>query len=425
MTAFGPVYDLPPNAGQVLMTPHILGGGIGGVNIVRGDIRSEVFTTTVEGWRIRSDGTVEFNDGVFRGDLAAAGGTFSGDLDAAGGTFTGNLSAAGGTFTGDLSAAGGTFTGDLSAAGGTYTGTLSAVDGTFTGTLSGVDGTFTGDLIGGELHIPDTGTGFHVDGSGDVWAGETDANKATAPFSIDAATGDVLMNDAELTGDLALTGTLTMDGGVFLTNDTGQRIEIDTSVVQAINFYTGDGNEETPASIFTQTNSVRGNLRLRSPFFEPGDTNYAFLDLYSGANGGSDQPQVYLGTGALQVALVDGTGIEITGTTEFSASIDVTTNVLAATLQTDTVSGQPLVYLQRFAGTLDGSGNATFAHGQTNGHLKCVLESFFFEGGSGEAIVPALPTTIDGTNVYITCGGPAAGQGYRGMVVWATDTSGW
>ena len=85
------------------------------LNPVLGTIRSSNYVTNTSGWIIKSDGSVEFETGTFRGDLDAAGGTFSGNLNAAGGTFSGNLSAVGGTFTGTLSGVDGSFTGNISA----------------------------------------------------------------------------------------------------------------------------------------------------------------------------------------------------------------------------------------------------------------------------------------------------------------------
>jgi hypothetical protein len=96
--------------------------------------------------RYKFSGTLEAVDGVFSGNLQAAGGSFTGELIAATGTFSGNLSAAGGTFKGALQAASGTFTGDLSAAGGTFKGALQAASGSFTGELIAASGTFKGAL---------------------------------------------------------------------------------------------------------------------------------------------------------------------------------------------------------------------------------------------------------------------------------------
>lgn len=65
---------------------------------IAGDMQSLNFESGESGWEITKDGDVEFNDGVFRGSLDAAGGTFKGNLDAAGGTFSGTLEASDGYF---------------------------------------------------------------------------------------------------------------------------------------------------------------------------------------------------------------------------------------------------------------------------------------------------------------------------------------
>lgn len=50
------------------------------LNLVDGWLQSDNFVTGVSGWRIDSDGNVEFQSGDFRGDISAASGTFSGTL---------------------------------------------------------------------------------------------------------------------------------------------------------------------------------------------------------------------------------------------------------------------------------------------------------------------------------------------------------
>lgn len=58
---------------------------------VGGYIRSTTYSAGVSGWTINADGSVEFNNGTFRGALAAATGTFAGALSAATGTFSGTV----------------------------------------------------------------------------------------------------------------------------------------------------------------------------------------------------------------------------------------------------------------------------------------------------------------------------------------------
>lgn len=65
-------------------------GGAG--TLIRQAIQSPDFVTGVSGWAIRRDGTVEFSDGEFRGDISGATGTFSGTVSASNVT-AGTLSA--------------------------------------------------------------------------------------------------------------------------------------------------------------------------------------------------------------------------------------------------------------------------------------------------------------------------------------------
>ena len=70
----------------------------------------------------------------------------TGKLTANDATIKGHIDAISGTFAGSLSAATGTFGGSLSAATGTFAGSLSAATGTFAGELTAATGTFAGEL---------------------------------------------------------------------------------------------------------------------------------------------------------------------------------------------------------------------------------------------------------------------------------------
>jgi hypothetical protein len=73
-------------------------------------------------------------------------------------------------------------------------------------------------------------------------------------------------------------------------------------------------------------------------------------------------------------------------------------------------------YRRKYTGTLDGSGDATVAHGLTDGHARMVSVDAFYVGGSGERI-PFSPAYVDGTNVDLAAGAPGADADY---VVWLT-----
>ena len=50
------------------------------LNVVDGYMQSDGFVSGETGWRIDSDGNVEFSSGYFRGDISAATGTFGGTV---------------------------------------------------------------------------------------------------------------------------------------------------------------------------------------------------------------------------------------------------------------------------------------------------------------------------------------------------------
>ncbi|BFH16498.1 hypothetical protein J6TS7_31030 [Paenibacillus dendritiformis] len=119
----------------------------------------------------------------FNGTLEAVDGIFSGDLQAAGGTFTGTLRGVDGDFSGELRAARGTFQGDLQAAGGTFTGTLVGVDGTFSGTITAasiIGGTINGStIIGATIKTATSGERIELSPSGFVFYDSYNARRVT------------------------------------------------------------------------------------------------------------------------------------------------------------------------------------------------------------------------------------------------------
>jgi hypothetical protein len=108
------------------------------------------------------------------------------------------------TFAGALSAATGTFAGSLSAATGTFAGSLSAATGSFSGSITSTSGTIGGFSLGAD-YIRDAANSFGlastVTGGDDVrfWAGDTFANRATAPFRVTEA-GAVTMISGSVGG---------------------------------------------------------------------------------------------------------------------------------------------------------------------------------------------------------------------------------
>lgn len=84
-------------------------GLIGGNAIDANGLQSANYVTGSTGWRIDSDGVVEFSTGTFRGTLQAANGNFTGSITGATGTFSGSLGGA------NITGATGTFSGNLAA----------------------------------------------------------------------------------------------------------------------------------------------------------------------------------------------------------------------------------------------------------------------------------------------------------------------
>ena len=111
-------------------------------------IQSDNFNTGTAGFRITSDGNVEFNNGNFRGDISGA-------------------------------------------------------SGTFTGSITGASGTFGGNLSGGTIDIGGSdSSSFHVDTDGDMWLGAS--NYVDAPFRVssdgDAVAGNLSISSVTITG---------------------------------------------------------------------------------------------------------------------------------------------------------------------------------------------------------------------------------
>lgn len=73
------------SGGSIETDPANLTSGewLGDVYVVDGFLRSKNYVSTIAGWTINANGSVEFDSGYFRGDITGASGTFSGTLSAA------------------------------------------------------------------------------------------------------------------------------------------------------------------------------------------------------------------------------------------------------------------------------------------------------------------------------------------------------
>lgn len=213
-----PPYDV--GGGSVSRPTLLLGGSIGYPVVVRSgaDIHNEDFVTGTSGWIIYADGTVEFNTGTFRGSLIAGDIHIPADQPAAGW----HVDSSGNMWWG---------------AHASYA--AASIKISVAGEIDFTTGTFGGTLEAGDVHIPDqtTAASFHVDSDGDVWVGTNVANKATAPFSIDSATGAVtfgLADDYSLILSTAVDFSGTTAPGIFFEgsgiNDAGGTLVYDRSV---------------------------------------------------------------------------------------------------------------------------------------------------------------------------------------------------
>ena len=81
------------------------------------------------------------------------------------------------------------------------------------------------------------------------------------------------------------------------------------------------------------------------------------------------------------------------------------------------MQGGRAILLENYSGTLDGSGNALFAHGKGATFLKKVIAVHGSAKTVGGAWVPLTATYVDGTNVSLTGTGAYAGQPYNATIV--------
>ena len=204
-------------------------------NPVLGTIRSDNYVENTSGWIVKSDGSVEFESGKFRGDITGASGTFSGNLSAAGGTFSGNISAnqiSGGSISADL-ITGGTIDGsDLNIGSGTFTvsnnGAMTANSATISGSINANSGTIGGTTInantltGGD---PNNSTGYSIG-----------ANSAT-------------FHDVTVTGTLSGADIDGVVSGTLATANSGQRIEFSNTGSAIMQFYSNSGQSGYVADV--------------------------------------------------------------------------------------------------------------------------------------------------------------------------------
>jgi len=292
-------------------------------NPVLGTIRSDNYVQNTDGWIIKSDGSVEFDSGTFRGDITGATGTFSGSLSSGisisapvitGGSITGTS----GSFTGDISGASGTFTGDLSGAdisGGTInigsgtfqvdsSGNLTATSATLTGSISSTSGTIGGwtigstDLSSGNISIDSTGsiTGDYTPGS----AGWSINSDGTAEFNNVTVRGT--LDGPNLTGNL--TGNTSSSIQVGGSSQDFVKLYYDSTFGGSIVFDAGGIDRFFADYDAAGTFSLRTGLSTDLELLSQGGDMYFYSDtIYFRDNPlGSDAPILKLWNGSSYVS---------------------------------------------------------------------------------------------------------------------------
>jgi len=155
-------------------------------------------------------------------------------------------------------------------------------------------------VLGADLYSSDWDGGFDLSVGADGGAAAgwlLDWGSGAAQFQTIFAQGGEI-------GSLDITGNLTLDGtsGVFRTAASGQRIELDSTNINQINFYTGHANEEAPGTISVNTVEPFA-LYMSSPDPTGVGRSNAFIQLTSDNNAGGVESLITMG--ADQVDSVD------------------------------------------------------------------------------------------------------------------------
>jgi hypothetical protein len=132
--------------------------------LVASDVRSATYSAGTSGWKIAADGTAEFNGGGFSVTSIDIGGNDASSF---------HVNTEGDMWLGASASASAPFRV------------------TKAGVLTALSGTFSGNLNGGTIDIGSGATSFHVDASGQMWAGA--AAYASGKFRVSAG-GDLFAN---------------------------------------------------------------------------------------------------------------------------------------------------------------------------------------------------------------------------------------
>lgn len=174
-------------------------------------------------------------------------------------------------------------------------------------------GVFRGTIAASAIDIGGAdATSFHVDIDGNLWLG--DAAFASAPFKVSAA------------------GVLTADGavvtGTIRNNTSGERVEITTTDISRVKFFTGDSQETQPGQIYLDVLGSGGSRQsymfLQAPTLsEVGSTTSApAIQLMDDSPDNTAQASVLIVTGGTAIQLID-TALGTGGITLVSGSSNI------------------------------------------------------------------------------------------------------
>ena len=330
MTLLTPPYTVADDMVQIGV--YSLGGAVGAPVVLRGggNFQSEDFEPGVSGWIIYADGTVEFNNGTFRGDLEANSITI--------GTDAWHVDADGNMWWGDAASYAAAVLADdnyISAAG-----TINFNAGSFTGDISGATGAFdSGITVGTDA--------WHVDASGNMWWGTASsyANAALAQDPRISSSGFTSLTSATATDITIGLGTFTA-GFTSYEGDSNSYDGIEWTTPYSSTYLAGGGlgarfGEGIGSPEGSYISKTTGYMKLSAP----NPTGYLtagvhqdppFLEMYSSwasAAGGGGFPyesnvarfdnvdRVYLGTNSLYFGDVGVDDYLNLGTSEFQVRI--------------------------------------------------------------------------------------------------------
>lgn len=413
-----PPYEVP---GPSLLNNLVLGSRVGaGSTVVNGAIQSLSYTAGSVGWAISSDGTVDLNNGNFRGDITGASGTFSGALSGAtitGGSITGTTFNNGsGTFQVDAA-------GNLTASSATITGTVTSSNVTITGgTLNIGGGAFQVDSGGGVTASDVTITGGSLNINGGAFivtsGGALTATSATITGALTAGAG------SSVPGSYFADGTIPTGVGIDLANNSG-------TWFRSNNFVAGTSGWEIDGTGDAEFNSI--TIRGTATFGDTSDAHFSVdgtngnVQLYASASvnrGYIDVASTTYGNGLL-LSYGSGTTTKYGGASSGRSQLILGSNkiylsgggndiVIGGLVAADPSGQGNDVYIQALDEILfyDGANKAASITSPSNQHGKLWLHSASGTSEGGEIELEAGSSGVEDAII----------DNFHGSALGATDT---